>query len=265
MPPPCLSACSALSTRQTFRIGLKQARGDELIRQLYAVSDPASAQYGRHLSAADVSALVAPAPATTSAVNAWLAHHNVSASAATPAGDWLALTLSVAQAERMLGARYAVYAHPGAADVVVRTLSYRLPRALHAHVDVVAPTTYFGTLRAMRTHSRPAVARPAEPLVTTPGADATVPSSCSSSITPACLKALYNITYTPVSTATNKLGVAGYLEEYANDADLKTFAKKYMSSGTAPTFQHVQVNGGLNDQSNPGGEANLDIQYTTCV
>jgi tripeptidyl-peptidase-1 len=55
-----------------------------------------------------------------------------------------------------------------------------------------------------------------------PGSDATVPSSCSSTITPACLRALYNTSaYTPAATSENKFGIAGYLEEYANDADLQ--------------------------------------------
>lgn len=46
-----------------------------------------------------------------------------------------------------------------------------------------------------------------------PVSNATPPSSCSSTITPSCLRVLYNTAlYNPVSSATNTIGVAGYLE-----------------------------------------------------
>ena len=45
---------------------------------------------------------------------------------------------------------------------------------------------------------------------------ATVPSSCSDTITPSCLRALYKTSdYVPRATKKNKLGVAGYLNEFA--------------------------------------------------
>ena len=47
-------------------------------------------------------------------------------------------------------------------------------------------------------------------------------STCDEFITPDCLRALYNTsTYVPKATNVNKLGVAGYLDEFANDADLQ--------------------------------------------
>lgn len=48
-----------------------------------------------------------------------------------------------------------------------------------------------------------------------------VPASCASTITPACLQALYGIPTTPATTTSNKLGVSGYIEQFANEADLK--------------------------------------------
>jgi len=90
-----------------------------------------------------------------------------------------------------------------------------------------------------------------------------VPASCGTTVTPACVRALYNTTaYVPKATATNKIGITGYLEEFANDADLQTFFKAFRPDAVGGTFTHVQVNGGLNTQSDPGVEANLDIQYS---
>ena len=49
-------------------------------------------------------------------------------------------------------------------------------------------------------------------------------SPCSSKITPSCLRALYNTTsYTPTATNVNTLGIAGYLDQFANRADLQVY------------------------------------------
>lgn len=47
------------------------------------------------------------------------------------------------------------------------------------------------------------------------------PASCNTVITPECLRVLYNTAgYTPSAKRTS-LGVVGYLEEYASNADLR--------------------------------------------
>lgn len=146
-------------------------------------------------------------------------------------------------------------------------MGYSLPKDLHGHVDVVSPTTYFSTMRSMKAthHLQPEIqALESDIKIATDAVKAVVPSSCSTTITPSCLRALYNTSsYTPKATDTNKLGVAGYLEEYANRADLQTFFKKFRTDvSTTVNFTTELVNGGKDDQSSPGTEANLDIQYT---
>ncbi|KAJ7036507.1 peptidase S8/S53 domain-containing protein [Mycena alexandri] len=251
-----------------MRIGLKQAKLEELISSLYEVSDPAHERYGQHLSKEEVAALVAPHPDSVEAFESWLQHHGINPTDAhflSAGGEWITIRVSVAQAERMLGTTYGVYYHAASGSSVVRTMEYSLPQELHSHVDVVTPTTYFGTLHSMRSTSfiqahttvgdEDSFAAEISPLA--------VPASCGTTITPACLRALYNTTaYVPKATATNRLGVAGYLAEFANDADLQTFFRDFRADAVGATFTHVQVNGGLNTQSDPGVEANLDIQYT---
>lgn len=187
-------------------------------------------RYGQHLTKEEVEAFTAPHPASVDAVDAWLDFHGVDASALerTPAGEWVTLRVSVAQAERMLGTKYNVYHHSKSGEDVVRALSYSLPKELHSHVDVIAPTTYFGTLRSMKSTSfvqhdvAPISAAELKAASLVPVSNAVVPSTCTKTITPACLRALYNTSsYVPTQTATNKLGVAGYLGEFANTADLQ--------------------------------------------
>jgi tripeptidyl-peptidase-1 len=46
--------------------------------------------------------------------------------------------------------------------------------------------------------------------------------SCSLNVTPSCLRALYTTaSYTPQAAGKNQFGIAGYLNEYANYADLQ--------------------------------------------
>ena len=186
-------------------------------------------RYGNHLSKEEVDELIAPSPTTVESLEAWLAHHDIdptSSLSRTDAGDWMTITVPIGKVEKMLDAKYRVYEHVDTGETIVRTISYSLPSVLHDHVSVVAPTTYFGTMRAMRSHVH--IQEPADNEVSTlltQLAQAGVPDICTSEITPACLSALYNATgYKPTATDKNVLGVAGYLDEFANYADLQVGA-----------------------------------------
>lgn len=245
-----------------LRIGVKQAGIEDLIANLMEISDPGHGRYAQHLTKEEVEAFARPHPDSTEAVSSWLEHHAIEKSKVahvSGGGDWVTVRVSVAQAERMLGTKYNVYHHPASGQRVVRTMGYSLPRELHSHIDVVAPTTYFGTIHSMRATSflQPDI------IPVSNAVNAVVPSSCSSTITPTCLRDLYNTsTYIPAATNVNKLGVAGYLGEFASTSDLQTFFSKFRPEAKGSSFSIVQVNGGGNDQNSPGVEANLDIQYT---
>jgi tripeptidyl-peptidase-1 len=173
-------------------------------------------RYGQHLSKEEVDALVAPHPDSIREVEEWLTFHGIDTSddvQRTNAGDWITIRVSVAQAERMLGTKYNVYHHAASSERVVRTISYSLPRELHAHIEVAAPTTYFGTVRSMRATSflQPEIKN---------AADANE-ADCNNVITPACLMSLYRTTgYTPKVAGHNVLGVTGFLGQFASQNDL---------------------------------------------
>ncbi|KAH8832840.1 peptidase S8/S53 domain-containing protein [Flagelloscypha sp. PMI_526] len=248
-----------------MRISLKQHGYDDLINHLLEISNPSHERFGNHLSKEQIAELTAPHPDSLEVFHDWLSFHDIDASTLkteSTGGDTFTIRVSVAQAESMLDAKYAFYHHEASDDYVLRTMSYSLPKALSGHVDLVTPTTYFGTTKAM---AKGAITQDDIPAIESDpfapvAIDAAVPTSCNTVITPACLIGLYNLTgYVPQAADKNKLGVAGYLEEYANHADLATFATKFVS-GKALNFSTITVNGGKDDQSDPG--ANLDIQYT---
>jgi len=211
-------------------------------------------RYGNHLSKEEVDELIAPSSTTVESLEAWLAYHDIdpiSSLSRTDAGDWMTITVPIGKVEKMLDAKYRVYEHVDTGETIVRTMSYSLPRVLHDHVSVVVPTTYFGTTRAMKSHvhirepvddvlnehlfvvtpTMPAmksdvhIQEPVDDQVSLLLAKSTqtdVPDICVSEITPACLLALYNATeYKPTAANENVLGVAGYLDQFANYADLQ--------------------------------------------
>lgn len=253
-----------------LRIGLKQERITDLIDRLAEVSDPDHPSYGTHLSQVESEALVSSHPEAVKLTHEWLVGHGIDGSRVNhhkAGGDWLTVLVTVAEAEQILDTQYHVFRHDASGETVLRTLQYALPRHLLSHIDVVAPTTYFSHLRSMRKTSflQPEIKPVSDQIgsLINPIVSPAIPSACSITITPSCLRALYNTTdYIPAATNRNQLGVAGYLDEFANKADLQTFLKKFRRDAQGFTFPTVQINGGGNDQSKPGIEANLDIQYT---
>ncbi|CAE6410663.1 unnamed protein product [Rhizoctonia solani] len=265
-----------------LRIGLKQGRMTDLLSILGEVSDPANPRYGKHLSKEDVDKLVAPRSETIESVEQWLRSHGVQVSGRSSAGDWIHATVPVSRAEKMLGNKYNVYRHTSGAHIV-RSESYALPRSLDSHIDAVQPTTYFGRINERSTpESSSALERRASTVFVLPDSEkqalkqpaedakgkaiAAVPSSCSSTITPTCLKALYKTdSYTPKAGNASSIGITGYLEQYASTSDLQTFYTKFNPSAVGSTFGVELINGGKNSQTNPGIEANLDVQYAGAI
>jgi tripeptidyl-peptidase-1 len=179
------------------------------------------------LTSAEADALVVPHPDSREAVRSWIGDHGINAEDVTrrfAGGEWIILRVTVAQAERMLNAKYNVYYNPASSERVVRTMGYSLPRVLLSRVDVVIPTTYFSTIDSMRaTHFVQTAASDVQESNQGESISTTTPApSCNSTITPSCLRTLYNtMNYTVASSSTNKLGVAGYLQQYANRVDLQ--------------------------------------------
>jgi hypothetical protein len=68
--------------------------------------------------------------------------------------------------------------------------------------------------------------------------------NCSRTVTIPCLRTLYNVTgYVPQATHTNKIGITGYLGQFANKVDLQSFYKAELPAALNSSFQTVLVNG----------------------
>jgi tripeptidyl-peptidase I len=89
---------------------------------------------------------VAPKPETVSAVNSWLNANELSGTAISPAGDWLAVSIPVSKANSLLGAQFSLFKEQATGKESIHTLSYSIPASLQGHIELVHPTTRHGSI-----------------------------------------------------------------------------------------------------------------------
>lgn len=244
-----------------LKIGLTAKDLSGLETTLYEVSTPGSNTYGQHLSNDEVKAFVAPTPDTVSAVTSWLSDNGIKATTSGAYDDWLDISIPVSKANELFGAEFETFVHQPTGVTSIRTLSYQLPTDLFSHIDAVHPTTSFAKpLSSQPVFSAPI---PNKNVITR-----AVPSSCATTITPICLQDLYGIPATRATNSTNKLGVSGFINQFPQNADLKSFLQQFRTDiSSSTTFALQTLDGGSDPQgsSQAGIEANLDIQYTVGV
>ncbi|KZT65386.1 subtilisin-like protein [Daedalea quercina L-15889] len=247
----------------SLRIGLTQNNLSGLYDALNDVSDPSSDKYGQHLSKEEVEALVSPASESTSAVTAWLNENGLNATAVSPAGDWLAVNISVAQANSLLSADYSLFTHDSTGAQTVRTLEYSVPTDLQAHIDCVHPTTTFPSVIKNSPIIESWTRR--DDTGEVEARDVTPCGSGNPNMVPECLQAMYGIPTTPANQSSNQIAVTGYDDIYAQQSDLQSFLTTYRSDvSNSTTYTVVSVSNGTDPQTREfaGTEANLDVEYT---
>jgi tripeptidyl-peptidase-1 len=155
--------------------------------------------------------------------------------------DYLTAYVTIEQAERLLNTEYhAFQSQERLGRNINRCERYELPLAVDANVDFVAPTTNFPMHTGLRVHAR-AVGE-----VDT---------------TPEIIRDIYGVGDDASTVASNKQQAAGFLQQYTSASDADSFFHQY--SNTTSIDQLTIV--GPNDGSNPGDEADLDVQYLMAI
>ncbi|XP_074517378.1 tripeptidyl-peptidase 1 [Sebastes fasciatus] len=227
---------------------LKQQNADLLEEILRLVSDPDSAQYGKHLTLEEVSSLVHPSEVTQKVVHHWLQSHGITSCQTVHTQDFLQCTMTAEVAERLLpGSKFQRYTRDGQ-SVVRSSAPYSVHDDVHQHLDFV------GGL-----HRLPPKAQDLSK-ASSNRKQKQSKTGVHLGVTPAILRARYNLTATDVGTAqNNSQAVAQFLEQYYHPADLAEFMVIYGGS-----FQHhAQVAGVVGTQGGgkAGIEASLDVEY----
>ncbi|KAF8915388.1 peptidase S8/S53 domain-containing protein [Mucidula mucida] len=227
-----------------LQIGLHQPNFHVLEQHLYEVSDPDHVRYGQHLTKAQVDELVAPHDEALALVNEWLASYGVDDSSIvrSAARDWIRVTLPVKMVEEMLDTTYQVWKHVDGTHLV-RTTSYSLPDYLHPHIDSCNLRRSLGDGRNRTAMSSLKRSRPWLKDYASKSPERDCRPCLQTSITIDCLLQLYNATGFTPSAPGNSIGITGYLEQYANEADLQSFYADQVPKAINSSFEVISVKG----------------------
>ena len=71
-----------------------------------------------------------------------------------------------------------------------------------------------------------------------------VDPSCNKTVTISCVKQIYNaVGYNTSKSNGNHIGITGYLEQYANEADLQLFYRDQRPDAVGSSFNFVSIKG----------------------
>jgi tripeptidyl-peptidase-1 len=140
----------------------------------------------------------------------------------------------------MLNTKFNFYQNKNKKNVIkIRTLEYSLPKELFQHIDLVQPTTRFAQIKAEASQIHDL-----QILGSVSSNPAPVAVDCNITITPTCLRDLYNIKgFTPDPKKGGFLGISGFLEQYAQYGDLQQWIPDYAPWAAGANFTWTSVNG----------------------
>ncbi|XP_059209379.1 tripeptidyl-peptidase 1 [Centropristis striata] len=226
---------------------LKQQNIDQVEEILRRVSDPDSYAYGQYLTLQEVSSLVSPSELTQKVVHHWLRSHGITNCLTVHTQDFLQCTMTAEVAETLLpGSKFKRYTRNGQ-SVVRSAAPYSVHDDVHQHLDFVGglhrlPPKGQDLSKASNRKQKQSEA------------------GVHLGVTPAVLRARYNLTAADVGTAPdNSQAVAQFLEQYYSPADLSEFMGIYGRS-----FKHLSKVDrvvGTQGAGKAGIEASLDIEY----
>ena len=227
------------------RIGLKQSNLDSGYERLMEVSHPSSKSYGKHLSAAEVHEIFAPAAETVAAVKDWLilAGVEVSSIMSYENKGWLAIDMPAWQAEHLLSTEY--YEHDDKDGIRIGADEYSLPAHVSVHVDYIKPGVKMSPplkKSVVRRDLFPNHRRPAPPhghpnwlpnWHLPPAAHGLPPElqNCGVNITPTCIQALYHIPRAKLHDPANVMGLYETYDAFSVEVclDCNCFPAKHLT------------------------------------
>ena len=237
-----------------LRLAVHQPKAEEFEKRVIELSTPGHPTYGRHMKREEVRDFLQPEKHVSEALNSWLRKEGIPRTDIEDLGDWIKFRVPVSKAEKMLDTRFYNFHSEDNKDNMIRTLEYSVPEELASHVHMIQPTTRFGQLQQHRSTL----------FKTGHLVNAKVESDdCIGIVTPSCIRKLYRMDKLGNGDPRNKLGISGYLEQYARYEDFAEFLRLFAPEVRGKSFEVESIHYGKNLQNSSldSGEASLDIQY----
>ena len=247
-----------------FRIAIQQdEKNADFEKRVIDLSTPGHESSGQHMTRDEVKASLRPASDVSDAVLSWLKAEGVPEEDMKNDGAWVNFAVPVKQAEQMLDAQFYYFSNTVNDVSRIRTLSYSVPPSVRPYISMIQPTTRFGEVNAQRSFVFDVHPNTHKDFRTSADKDEEE-VDCNLVVTPDCLRKLYGMEdVTAKPHPDNKLGISGYLEQYARYDDYNTWVSEFAPEMEGSTFSVVSIEGGLNLQNSSvdSVEASLDIDY----
>lgn len=244
-------------------IALTIGNVDHAVETLMRISDPASPDYGQHLSTKEVVRMFEPTPNVVSNVMEWLHRSGINESqvSLSHGGGHLDLTVSVGEAASLFETTFFHHTHQDTGQEEITCPYYHIPASLAESIDYMMATA---PVLTRRLHPRQQVAL---------GDRTSTPSflqrGCPEDTYPSCIRALYGIPEGIHPHPNNSFGVfepswVSWLQE-----DLDMFFKFFQPDMVGSHPKIDAVNGGYLQENLTGLpynlEPNLDFEYTMAL
>ena len=231
---------------------VQQRNMDELTRILHDVSDPASANYGQHMTKEEVSEMTSN-PEARDAVLKYINANGATFVSETLSSEYITASAPISVWERVFNTEFYTFhkiRQDGRREMLVRAERYWLPNELDQHVDSVFNTIQmpFQSFGALPTKMK-------NPMHTTA-------YDLSAKITPQKLMAYYGVGESKGSASSTQ-AVFATIKQYFSPNDLKYFFKTMglpEETVASSTGNHTSDIICIRDSSSCS-EANLDVQY----
>lgn len=238
-------------------------KSEQLRQRVVEIATPSHPRYGMHLKRDELRYMMKPNATVTGILNNWLINGGVRVEDIKWRDDWIDVTLQIGTASRLLKTKFHVFKHKYSENKIIRTTEYWAPTRVAWYLDIVVPIAMFNRPTA-QSRRVPSPYLQNSPRHVEPG------HPCLKENSPDCLRELYGLENLAVRAGSgNKIAVSGYLEQYAQYADLYMFIGEFCPQAESANFSVTLVNGGKNlqgpMQTHNSLEANLDIQYVVAL
>lgn len=212
-------------------------------------------------------------------VRDWIVSHGNIASRRIAHSDnkaWLAFDATTEEAEKLLHTEFHEFEHSSTRSAVAACDQYHVPQALSDHIDYITPG-----VKGIKISPRLAkrgfwgkTGKPGQPFGWNPPkhkpapympSDASDLSTCDIAITPACIRALYDIPLQDPHAKVSANNSMGIFEEgdYYSQEDLNLFFANftpYIPANTHPILNGIDGGSAPVPVQDAGGESDLDFQ-----
>ncbi|KAL6807472.1 subtilisin-like protein [Trichoderma sp. SZMC 28013] len=248
------------------RIGVSQRNLDRGYDLLLDVSDPDSANYGKHWTAEQITEMFSPSRESIESIREWLTGSGISEDriAHSLGYEWIHFNATVQEAEELFQTEYHSYQFGLETRSTVGCDEYKVPSHLARHIDFIHPGV--ALVGNMKRESMKRSILPEQRVSTRNTLDERAdvgPCTDLDLITPSCIQYLYNVSKGDKRAPGNSLGVFASGSWYS-PTGLKAFLANYTDIPPETTLLNITIDVSQThyDEPDGSGEADLDVQMS---